>query len=762
MKQRSPASAGGSAKGCKIRLVPGRRVRALGCICLLAAVVVSTDAQEIDAVAALDRTVAAAEESLRIGELQIAESRYRTALLQGWMILGATSSSAGRLPDARRAFERAAASAVENTPALHSLAIVQLQSGNAASALGILTRMATASPSDVAIRRTLAQALAALGKPAEAVQELEEARGIAPVDPELAFALGSGYLRLKRLDAAERLFGEVAAARPFPQTYVLIGRTYRDQHYYDRARHALRRALEMDPRTPRAHYYLATTALMEEGVVRVDEAIAEFYRELKITPGDPPATLRLGMALVEARRYEEAMPHLKAAARDSSGSAELLVYLGRCQLGLGQAAEAVISLRKALEALGSTEKSLSATEQARRRSIHYQLATALRATGASAEAEREFAEAKRLAAGRAQTEREELTRYVTDTQDPDRSNPHLPPLDIHGSATPAAPEHAAVDAHVRIALARAYLNLGIVHAQAKRFARAADLFEQAAEVDPAFPQVQYSLGVAYFNAHQYDKATGPLTRALEQDSKNADVKRMLALASLNAEDYAKAAELLRGDPQLPSNPSLQYAFGLALVRSDRAQEAEQIFSRVLAEHPDVPELNVVVGQAHAAQGDYAAAVAALQRAIELKRDVADAHAALGVIYLKQGKLSEAASALRSELASYPNNLEARHALATTLDLNGESDAALAELRAVVAAKPRDPDAQYLFGKILLARGSAAEAAAHLEIAARAAPDDANVRYQLGQAYQRLGRTELAAREFETYKKLKDKHRGGKL
>ena len=97
-----------------------------------------------------------------------------------------------------------------------------------------------------------------------------------------------------------------------------------------------------------------------------------------------------------------------------------------------------------------------------------------------------------------------------------------------------------------------------------------------------------------------------------------------------------------------------------------------------------------------------------------------------------------------------------------LELTGESDAALQELRAVIAVNPNYADARYLFGKILLARGSAAEAAEHLELAARLAPNDANTHYQLGQAYQRLGRTELAAREFDAYQRLKAKARGGQL
>jgi Flp pilus assembly protein TadD len=304
-----------------------------------------------------------------------------------------------------------------------------------------------------------------------------------------------------------------------------------------------------------------------------------------------------------------------------------------------------------------------------------------------------------------------------------------------------------------------------MHAQAGRFARAAELFESAAEIDEHFPQLQYSLGVAYFNAQRYDQAVPPLKRAVDRlikdaQPQNPDLTRMLALASLNADDYAAAADLLRDDPRLGSDPALQYAYGLALVRSDRAGEAERIFTRVLAQNPEVPELHVLVGQAHAAQGDFEAAIASLRRAIALSPRVAEANAALGVIYLRQGNLAAARDALAAEVAAHPNDIKSRNTLATVLELQGQSDEALQQLRAIIAINPNYAAARYLFGKILLARGAASEAVEHLELAARLAPNDANTHYQLGQAYQRLGRTEPAAREFETYQQLKAKARGG--
>jgi hypothetical protein len=60
-----------------------------------------------DPLSALQSKVAAAERALRENERQIAESRYRDALYDGWMITAALAVGDGRLEDARGAFDRA-------------------------------------------------------------------------------------------------------------------------------------------------------------------------------------------------------------------------------------------------------------------------------------------------------------------------------------------------------------------------------------------------------------------------------------------------------------------------------------------------------------------------------------------------------------------------------------------------------------------------------------------------------------------------------
>jgi tetratricopeptide (TPR) repeat protein len=706
-----------------------------------------------DPAAALQRAISAAESSLREGELQIAESHYRSALLEGWLLMGDLQATEGRLAEARESYRRASTAAVETRRALQSLALVHLQMGEAPEAVNLLTGVVARNPKDVRARRLLARALTMAGQSEQAVQELEEAHAAAPDDLELAFALASGYLRLKKVNAAAPLFARIAKERPIPQTHVLIGRTYRDFKEYDRARAELQAALQMDPSARRAHYYLGSLGLMEEGPGRLEEAIAEFRQELKVSPADPLVSLRLGIALMESRRPAEALPALDLAARSEPPEAEAFHYLGRAQLALDLTTEAAASLRRALELVKGPP-----FDEVQRGSIHYNLALAHRKAGASDEAATHFAEAELASARVAESARERLDRYLNESLEPEPTAAVDPFIDVPLSGLGAS-DRLALRQRVTTELARAYLNLGVMQVQGERFSRAAELFASAAEIAPDFPKVQYSLGVAHFNAREFDKATAPLARALAESPEDAGLKRMLAMSWLNTEAYDKAAELLRGDPGRSADPSLEYAYGLALVRSGRGAEAQAVFSRLLARHGDSPELGVVLGQAHAQQGDYESAVQSLQGALRRKAGVADANATLGVIYLKQGKLAEAEEALRAELRGNPGDLKSQHHLAAVLELENRTEEALPLLRSVLKAKPDFADARYLLGKILLSRGAAPEAVEHLEAAARLAPEDANIHYQLGQAYQKLGRPDEAQRQFEIFRQIKDKRRG---
>src|SRR5689334_12500160 len=85
-----------------------------------------------------DRTVASAEASLRAGELQLAESRYQTALLQGWTLIGLAAVGDGKPDEARRAFERASSSAADNHEPAAALSALQSRTADSARLLNTM------------------------------------------------------------------------------------------------------------------------------------------------------------------------------------------------------------------------------------------------------------------------------------------------------------------------------------------------------------------------------------------------------------------------------------------------------------------------------------------------------------------------------------------------------------------------------------------------------------------------------------------------
>ena len=656
---------------------------------------------ESSATAALDLAVAQAQASLQRGDIAAAQLHYGRALFEGWLALATLERFAGRLAEARAAVENAATSAA----------------------------------GDASTTRVLASAWRRVGEPERAVQVLDARPAGVADDPEAAFLLGTEYLWLKEAASAERLFAQALAARPLPQLHVLIGRAYRDAGEYERARRHLRSALTQDPRVRHAHYYLGMTALADaaSGPDRLDAAISEFRAELALDPTDPLSNDQLGVALLDAGRAEDAVRALEIAAK---GDARFLSvsHLGRGQLALDRPAEAAASLRRALVLAG--QQGAGAAEL---RTIHYQLALALRKLGDAPGAAEHFA-AARQASAEDGAEGTLPARALGESGEGGMG-------DAASLADLPAPRRDEVERHVKGELARTYLNLGVIEAQAQRFPEAAQRFEQAASLDPAFPQVQSSLGIAYFNAREFGRAVGPLERARAASPGERGLARMLALAWLNTEEYAKAADLLRDDPERDADPSLQFAYGMALVKSERAAEAEQVFARLLRVHGDSAELSVMLGQAYAQQGNFEAALESLQRAISLKPDVAEARSTMGVIYLRQGRLAEAEQALRAETAAHPSDLRAQQDLAIVLDLLQRADEAVPLLRRVVESRPQQTGAQYLLGKILLAQGVAEEAALHLEAAVKASPADASAHYQ-------LGARGLAEREFERFRELK--------
>jgi tetratricopeptide (TPR) repeat protein len=580
--------------------------------------------------AALEQAISQAEKSLQEARWPEAEGRYQAALGEGWLLLGTLERLAGQAPEARSALAKALAAVPGNRAVRAETALTEVQFGEVTGAEKILKQLLLEDPEDLEATFAMGRAQLALGKPARA----------APY------------------------FAKLVAERPIPQTHLLLGRTYRDFGLHDLSRAEWRAVLTLDAKAPRAHYELGMTALAQSGRAGMEEAIGEFQAELERAPEDPRASLELGVALVETQRFAEALPRLDAALRLGATDPRVVAFRGRALLGVGRAPEAVDALRLALEQGGQHGANAAAV-----RAMQLQLGQALRATGRTEEAAAAFAEAERLSEENTAHEREQMARYQADPDAP-ASTPGTPArLELSPLAALPPGARTALRQRVEAALAGAYLNLGILKAQAGAFEPAAALLEQAASLAPELPQVQPSLAIAYFNSRQFDKAIPPLLKARAASPGDPGLRRMLALARLNTRAFAEATALLRDDPDRPSDASLQFAYAAALIKGGHAAEADPVLEALRANGAS-PELSVLIGQSHAQQGHVESAIAALKDALAARPDVPEANATLGLVYLRAGRVAEAIAELETAVRLAPDDASLRAPLAQAYQQSG--------------------------------------------------------------------------------------------
>ena len=74
-----------------------------------------------DPLAPLDSAIAAAEDRLRAADLEGAETRYREALFEGWMLTATLEKLERRVPEAREALRNASLFRVESPEGLRAL-----------------------------------------------------------------------------------------------------------------------------------------------------------------------------------------------------------------------------------------------------------------------------------------------------------------------------------------------------------------------------------------------------------------------------------------------------------------------------------------------------------------------------------------------------------------------------------------------------------------------------------------------------------------
>jgi putative PEP-CTERM system TPR-repeat lipoprotein len=323
----------------------------------------------------------------------------------------------------------------------------------------------------------------------------------------------------------------------------------------------------------------------------------------------------------------------------------------------------------------------------------------------------------------------------------------------------------------RAALARVYLATG-------RAADAVDLVFDFSVNRELTMELRDLLGRAQLQRKQFQAAAKTLQVLAEQRPDDVQAHRNLARAYEGAGQIDAALRAINRAHDLePGHKPTRFSRAKLLTLAGRYDEARGLVGDLKKEHPNSFELVDLEGAIALGSGDFAAAVAAYQRAFE-RRETNMQLLKLARALMGAGQVKEAESRLevwlkahpedvltRTVLANYllnqqrtadaqaqfskvvelnPNDALAKNNLAWLLLQSGKKGEALAQAQQAYALAPENPHVLDTLGEILLAHGGRGEQALPLlQQAAGALPDDRAVQVNLARALAQTGDVQKA-------------------
>jgi len=258
----------------------------------------------------------------------------------------------------------------------HELGITYYKAGDYLKAIDSLKKAAAEDAADKEAVQLLGLSNYLAGRPADAIPLLERVQGWYPrANVDASYILGLCYIQTKDYPRAR-----VAFARMFDvpaesaASYLFTARMLLRQEFDPIAEEYARKAIELDPKLPLAHFFLGELHLYKS---RIPEAIADFQAELGLNPGHANTYYKLADAYSRVQKFDDAERLLQRSIWLDSTSTGAYILLGKVLEKKGEAELAARALQHAL----SVDPNNSVA--------HHLLGQAYQDMGKTADAERE-------------------------------------------------------------------------------------------------------------------------------------------------------------------------------------------------------------------------------------------------------------------------------------------------------------------------------------------------------------------------------------
>jgi len=211
------------------------------------------------------------------------------------------------------------------------------------------------------------------------------------------------------------------------------------------------------------------------------------------------------------------------------------------------------------------------------------------------------------------------------------------------------------------------------------------------------------------------------------------------------------------------DPSEKYVFdwGNEFLLHRGYEPAVKVFTSGVERYPKSAMLHIGLGVAFYSLGSYDEAAQALCRATDLAPSDPRPYLFLGKMFdISLGQSGEVTKRLKRFVDLQPRNPFASYYYAMSLwkgqrgqGLKANKDLITSLLQRSAALDPKFPDPHLQLGILNAGEQRYDEARREFQAAIRLKPDLADAHYRLAQAYSRIGKKDLAAKEFELYQRF---------
>lgn len=275
----------------------------------------------------------------------------------------------------------------------HEFGVAYYKKSDFIKAVEYLKKALAQEPGDNEAVQLLGLSYYLSGKPADAIPLLQRVQSWYPVaNVDASYILGVSYIQVRDYDQARKAFATMYAVPPnSAASHLFLARMLLRQGFDPVAEAEARKAVEMNPKLPLAHFLLGELYIFKS---RIPEAIQELEAELAVNPGHAPTYYRLADAYTRVMRWDDAERLLQRSVWLDATASGPYILMAKVLLKKNEPALAVRSLERALSMDPNNYIG------------HYLLGQAYRTLGNTADADRELQLSEKLQAaqGRSQAE----------------------------------------------------------------------------------------------------------------------------------------------------------------------------------------------------------------------------------------------------------------------------------------------------------------------------------------------------------------------